>query len=847
MGLDLPQLTFEAPVKGMNSRDDIKDLKPGECVQLTNARPGNPPVPIRGSRHHKIADTVDYVYASHAAAYKTTDGTWWAIVWIKDGTDYKLLKINLTTWVTESLGTATGLTDPAFRFIRVWNYIYSIVDDDMYWDGSDTATRHKIIELDNENAVVREMSIDIAAQVAGIATDTGDTTHAAGFYNYAITFVRLTETDAFDSDGLPQLIETYSPGVVEGVENTSYRKTAGDASLTFSSTISLYDSSLDQDIGDARAQGITHVRIHRTRLQTTEALAQDATLFYLMDLPLPDNLPQRLVANIELQADNLTLTVTGHGYSPGNALLMDLSENTDLNGTVNAFTVDDANTLNITGTDTDSFDAYSSGGKVSIDYFSIASVDLLSASLVRIVTTADHGWSTNDTVFVAGVTGGSGGTGQTYKKWVYTSLPEGSNWWEYPGFVPRWVMVNFDSGSWIGVNGSSYTITKIDNRTVELQGTDVTDYLMPFLTESEKDPIYSIADKVPTMTGGYIASTLKNITGFSAPGNEVIVKTTTPHNMETGYYALIEDLAGSTQLNNYSGVVEVLDTTRFQFTGKSTNGISAWTSGGTVSPSTKQTVYEDDTSDATLAGETAQMVMTTYSAAPKAAFSEYALNRMWLFGLYGLENGRAYYSETPGGAGATPTDAALQFPQKFASMYNYNYYIDMSVKKGNLPSGIIRLGGDLFFYFDGEIHSLFGSDPTLADVTLITDELGCAFPDTLVRGDSENLDGEFLFFLSNNGPAITKRGGETVLFTEWKCAELWPDVNRELFVDLKTTDAREHIIHHCSAEFWKNTLWVSYETSAGIKRNFAYYFNPRLRKEPQTAPHGAYEVIGASL
>lgn len=841
MSLDLPALSFKAPVKGMNSRDDLKDLMPGEVVQLTNARPGNPPVPIRGSRHHKISDTVDYDYASHAIAITITDGTVYAVVWIKDGTDYKLLQINLTTWAVTELGTATGLTDPAFRFIRLWNYIYAIVDEDMTWEGGADTSRHKIIEIAmaTGTASVREMCMDIAAEAASITTDTGDATHAAGFYNYSFTFIRLTEEDAFDSDGNAQLIETYSPGVNEAIEDTDNQATAGDATNTFSSTLSFYDPDLDEAITKAREQGATHIRIHRSRLLSTEALAQDATLYYHSDVPLPANLPERTVAGIELEASNLLLTVTGHGLAAGNLLIMDLSENTSLNGTVMAFTDDDANTLNMTNTDETNYEDYSSGGKVSKDYFSIDEVDLLTASLVRIKTSADHGWTTGETVFIAGVTGGDGNSvGEVYKywEWVYGGVPLGYHW----------QITNKLSGSWIGVNGSSYVVTKIDNRTVELQSTDVDDYLKPFLTNEDHIPVYSTADMVPTTTGGYIASTLKTITGFSSPQNEVIVRTTTPHNAKTGDYGFIQDLDdGAEELDDYHGVIEVLDTTRFQFTGKSTAGIAAWVSGGIVALSSKKIVYVDATSDSTLAGEDGQAVMATYSVAPKAAFAEFSENRMWLFGLLDTERGRVYYSEIPGGAGSTPADAALEYPQKFVSMYHYNYYLDMSVKKGNNPTGIMRLGGDLYFYFEGEIHALFGSNPSLATPTLITDELGCAFPDTLIRGDSENLDGEFIFFLSNNGPAITKKGGETVLFTEWKIAELWPDVNRELFGDLKSQ--REHIIHHCAAEFWKNTLWLSYETNGGTKRLFAYYFNPRLRKEPQTAPHGAYEVIGASL
>jgi len=625
---ELPALNYEAPVFGMNSRDDLKDLKKGEVVQLTNARPGNPPEPIRGSRHHKISDTVDYKYASHAVSFTTPGGTSYGIVWVKDGTDYKLVKINLTTWVLTLLGTATGLTDPAFRFIRIWQYIYAIVDKDMTWDGSSQTSRHKIIEIGDDEDTVREMCIGLAAGITNITNVTG-TTFGRGYLGYTFTFIRLTDDSAFDADGDPVHVTTFLPGVNEGIEATTNRKIIGSG-CPFGVDITIYDADLEATNDLARELGVTHIRIHRTRLQTSSALAAGATLFYCMDIPLVDALTEKDIYNIELD------------------------------------------------------------------------------------------------------------------------------------------------------------------------------------------------------------------------GSYVIVETTTPHNLVDDNYVLLEDLEdGATEIDGISALITVLSRKRFQMNDFGTSGISAHVSGGKIVPSTHILKISDTVSDASLAGEESQMIMTTYSAGPKAGFAEYALNRLWLFGLLDLEVGRAYYSESPGGAGGTPTDLALEYPQKFASMFHYNYYVDMSVKKGNRPTGIMRLGGDIYFFFEGEIHALFGSDPTYAKPTQITDELGCAFPDTLIRADSENLDGEFIFFLGNNGPAITKKGGETVLLTEWKIAELWPTKSRELFGDLKSN--REHIIHHCAAEFWKNTIWLSYETNAGVKRLFAYYFNPRLRKEPQTAPHGAYEVVLASV
>ena len=851
MPSELPRLKDRAPIYGQNSRDDEKDLREGEVVKLVNAYPGNPPIPRKGCKHHRVINTDDYDYASHAISYVTTSGNKYAVVWVKDGTDYLLLKINLTTYLRTILGTATGLTDPAFRFIHIFDYLYTVCDEDMTWDSSVQSTRHKIIEIgdeeEGESDTVREMCINVAPEVESIEVISGDTFYT-GYMSYAFSFVRHTVSEAFDSDGVPQAVTSFYPGVSEGPENILKRKVGGvgtgpEDPDTFGIRINLQSGDVTPNNVYANEQGATHIRIHRTRTQTSEALASAATHYFLIDVPIPLEFVPKTIEDIELENNNAKVNIFGHGLDSGLALFGKWQGtetkwpvgDTDLDAQIKTLLKLNNDVLEIVGSEGESYSFLPTDtGYLSQDYVVFSEIDLLTSSKVRVVTSTAHGWNTNDVVMITGVSGGDGQSlftpvadRKTYNKWFQRSTDG------------KWIIVEDRCSSYTRLNNATYTITKIDDTTIELQDTDVDDFKYPFInTAGAPSILYTEADKVPPMGGGYVASSLKAIDSMLTPTNKVVVVTEGKHGLLDGDSVILNDIVGSTELNDNSYTILVLSEYRIELQ-VSTTGISAYISGGTLTPSLGGMIYEDTITDNTLAGETAQLLTTTYSPGPKAGFCEYAKTRMWLFGLISTEKGRAYYSEVPGGAGATPIDAAHTYPQKFLNMFHYDYFIDFSVKKGYLPTGIKRLSDDLFFFFEGEIYALFGSDPTLASPTLISEEIGCAFPDTLIIGELPKYGGQCLLYLSNLGPAITKQGGETFLFTDFKIAELWPDVNRELYDDL--LDQREHIIHHCTAKYWDNTWWISYETNSGEKKVWSYYFNPEIKFEPKSA-HGPFEL-----
>jgi len=856
---ELPRIKDRAPIYGMNSRDDPKDLREGEVVSLVNAYPGNPPIPRKGCRHNRILDTDDYDFASHAIAYITTSGTKFAVMWVKSGTDYLLIKINLTTKLRTVLGTATGLTDPSFRFIHIFDYLYTVCDEEMYWRESQNLTRHKVIEIGDTDTedVVREMCINVAASIADLTVITG-TTFGAGYLSYAFTFIRHTVDAAFDDDDEPITLTTFYPGVSEGLESLGNRKAVGSVGA-FGVNFPLFSSDeTPEDYMYALEQGATHIRIHRTRLLTTEALASAATHYFCMDIPIPFVLPTKLIQSITLNSNDVRATTSGaHGFATGNVFLgIDVDDTDDyayphdLIG-VNAATVESGTVIKINGSSDETYEIFKAKSTytasdpagtsyASQDYFSISSIDLLTATNVRITTTAPHGLITDEEILIADITGGNGQN-------LYTPVAERKKYKTYYYYTAggNWILYEKYCSSYKGLNDHKYTVTRISDTIIELQDTASDEYDYPFESPAGAPTIYNKADMVPPMTGGYIAGTLKEISTFTTPENRIIVNTTTDHNLLDDYYVKLIDMeSGAEELDDTSWQVEVIDDDSFYLVGSSTAGITPYVIGGSIVSSSKQLDVEDSVTDAALAGETAQLIMTPYSVGPLAGFCEYAKTRFWLFGLVSTEKGRAYYSEVPGGSGGTPIDAAHTYPQKFLNMFNYNYFIDFSVKKGYLPTGIKRLSDDLFFFFEGEIYALFGSDPTIASPTLISEDIGCAFPDTLIIGELPKYGGQCLLYLSNLGPAITKQGGETFLFTDYRIAELWPEENRELYGDIE--DQREHIIHHCAAEYWDNTWWISYETYSGVKRIFGYYFNPELKFNPD-APHGPFEFDMAEV
>jgi hypothetical protein len=377
------------------------------------------------------------------------------------------------------------------------------------------------------------------------------------------------------------------------------------------------------------------------------------------------------------------------------------------------------------------------------------------------------------------------------------------------------------------LNGQTKVVTVIDDNTVTLDG-----------TLSHGYSAYT--------SGGVAFQNSKNINALTVPDNRAVVEIE-DHGFETGSQVTVSEVVGPISYNNQVFVIESTGDDTFKLNG--TNGalVPAYVSGGVVVGLASGGVFEfDDTvGDTLLATRAAKLSTKTYTYAPSAKFSAVLKSRMWLFGIEGYR-GRAFFSETPGGDLGTPTDLAIAFPQKYLSYFSYDNSIVCEGDTSQAESGIGPLGNDIYFLFEEKVYGLFGGDPQYSTPQLISPDIGCIFPHTLIKAniDMPPFDGQCLLFLSNKGPAYIKVGGEVGLFTDFTVRELWPDLSDELYGDLK--DHKDYIVRNCTAGFWKDCWWIMYTNYAGVHKVFSYYFNPAARSD-QKAPRGAWVVEQASV
>jgi hypothetical protein len=238
-----------APVYGMNTVDDPKRLKEGECVRLLNMLPGNPPVPRNGCTGRLIAwssSTARFVPPGVAFEY---GGTIYIIVWVYDSSigAYVLAVIDTANGVRESAFAADFLTAlPFFDFLALHGNIYCAVSIPMtHWVGVDVVTGsspHKVVE---SGLIARDMCINAAAFATSI-TPSGNSgflspsdAEGDGYVEYGFNYVRHNVSSAFTVGATPSgmilppgipvnsepiRVDVFSPGVCIGVENLIYRE-----------------------------------------------------------------------------------------------------------------------------------------------------------------------------------------------------------------------------------------------------------------------------------------------------------------------------------------------------------------------------------------------------------------------------------------------------------------------------------------------------------------------------------------------------------------------------------------------------------------------------------------------
>jgi len=228
-------------------------------------------------------------------------------------------------------------------------------------------------------------------------------------------------------------------------------------------------------------------------------------------------------------------------------------------------------------------------------------------------------------------------------------------------------------------------------------------------------------------------------------------------------------------------------------------------------PDSLQTLFIDNITDGALSGEMNQLTSFNYTMPPTDAHkSLYHKNRLWLLG----RNGKAYFSEIPGGDGGGDLEYSYEETDKFALWFRPLYYrVDLAPEEGGEATAIAALSDDLYLFKGHTVWMIINGEPTKAPLTKVSDTIGCPYPNTLINVKLQNQ--KALFFLSNRGPMLITEGGHVQPFTDFKVRELWPELSSDIFRNKP---------YSCSAAFWRDTIWLIYKTTKESEcKIFAYY------------------------
>ena len=336
-----PQLVAEPPIYGMNTVDDIQELKPGECPLLVNAQPGRVLKPVNGSSGVLLTSSSTWTVFPPPTWFRDSSGDVFVFFWVYDSDDsyYHLKKIAIdTSGASTDLGEADFVNEPFFRFINLHNSLYVMISEPMSeWEGETDALAHKIVESDG--TTIRDMCITVSPTVTvdteGVEDAANGVLEDGDCYSWAFTYIRRVDASAFEA-GTPHAdmilpagltskiakeISTFMPGACEGVESVSGRTSFEVGVTTNNEWVNILLDIPDGFEGDtihqeALRQGATHIRIFRTRALASVALADAATHYYHSDYPLGLNNELSFVYTaINTSTDQIT--ITGHGLSDG--------------------------------------------------------------------------------------------------------------------------------------------------------------------------------------------------------------------------------------------------------------------------------------------------------------------------------------------------------------------------------------------------------------------------------------------------------------------------------------------------------------------------------------------------
>lgn len=236
-----------AITRGMNTVDDPKLLKPGECVRLLNAFPGNPPIPRTGCTGKLIASSSAYTFLPPGISFEYGNKIY-IVAWVYNPSTLKYTLVavdkDAVSPTLGSLGVAefAAADIPLFDLLYIHSCVYCSVSASMtkWKDEATTALGHKVIE---SGTVVRDMCLSNVFYAPTSSylpySDVNEGALAPGFYEYAFQSVRRNDSDAFEAGGAiagiilppnitstwkPKRIDTFLPGVCLGVEGPEFSR-----------------------------------------------------------------------------------------------------------------------------------------------------------------------------------------------------------------------------------------------------------------------------------------------------------------------------------------------------------------------------------------------------------------------------------------------------------------------------------------------------------------------------------------------------------------------------------------------------------------------------------------------
>jgi hypothetical protein len=231
---------------------------------------------------------------------------------------------------------------------------------------------------------------------------------------------------------------------------------------------------------------------------------------------------------------------------------------------------------------------------------------------------------------------------------------------------------------------------------------------------------------------------------------------------------------------------------------------------------TADKIYREDTTNATIIGETNTLDTTGIDVPPMGRFLDFD-RRAWVGGC--PDNpGYWFFSDEP---------ANVQYPQKYASQFRLTSdFITCDPADGQKDAGTVLHGGDRYFFKQRKIFRLVGADPNNAPEK-ISDPIGCAFPETITRIHLTDQDIDVIGFVSEVGPAFLLPGGQIQLVEPFTIASLWPDETGIIRkVDGSPTDWYSR--NRVAGAFWDGVWWIQYgdsrDAACGLTANKIYGF-----------------------